>query len=279
MTGLSRRLRETFWRLAASGLVPRRWALGELPKVPRQALSIEPPDRPLEIEIVSHCWRYHHLLSYQLSSLVLYPPERCRVVMTVFHAPEDHETVETLEFFGRKGPGNVRWNWQPLSRPELFRRAIGRNRAALGTSSDWIWFSDCDVIFHRGALDTAAQLLRGRDDLLCFPREHGVTDLLESDHPLLQEGAETVGIVEIDPSDFEPEQRDKAVGGFQILRGDAARTLGYCNPVPFYQKPLTSWQKTYEDRTFRWILGTHGTPLEIPGLYRIRHLVKGRKTG
>ncbi|TVP57149.1 MAG: glycosyltransferase family 2 protein [Gemmatimonadales bacterium] len=275
----SRRIQETFWRLAASGLVPRRWALGDLPSLPRSAPALAPPDRPLKIEIVSHCWRYQHLLGYQLSSLVLYPPERCRVTMTVFHAAEDEGTVEALEFFGRQAAPNVTWNWAPLSRQELFRRAIGRNRAALETKADWVWFSDCDVIFHRGALDTAAELLRGRDDLLCFPREHGVTDLLEADHPLLQEGSDSVGLIEIDPESFTSETRQKAVGGFQILRGDAARDLGYCNPVPFYQKPVSSWQKTYEDRTFRWILGTHGTPLDIPGLYRIRHLVKGRKTG
>lgn len=279
MAELRRGLQETFWRIAASGLVPRRWALDRVPEPPATAPPIDPPDRPLEIEIVSHCWRYHHLLVYQLSSLVLHPPEECRVTMTVFHASEDEGTVETLDFFGRRSPPNVTWNWQALSRGELFRRAIGRNRAALTTSADWIWFSDCDVIFDRGALDAAARELRGRDDLLCFPREHGITDLLEDEHPLLRKGSNTMQVLEIDPAAFVPEVRDKAVGGFQILRGDVARIVGYCDPVPFYQRPVSSWQKTYEDRTFRWILGTHGTPIDIPGLYRIRHLVKGRKTG
>lgn len=279
MTPRLKWLRETFWRLAATGLVPRRLALQSPPEVPARARQIEPPDRPLRIEIVSHCWRYHHLLAHQLSSLVLHPPECCRVTMTVCHAPQDRDTVRTLDFFGDMALDHVCWNWTPMRREELFRRAIGRNRAARASQADWVWFSDCDVVFHRGALDSAAEALRGRDDLLCFPREHGVTELLEADHPLLHAGADEVGIVEIDPSDFEPEVREKAVGGFQILRGDVARALGYCGMIPFYQMPVERWQKTYEDRTFRWILGTHGTPLEIPGLYRIRHQVKGRKTG
>ena len=34
--------------------------------------------------------------------------------------------------------------------------------------------------------------------------------------------------------------------------------------------------KTYEDRAFRWLIGTHGTPLDIPNVCQIRHIVKGR---
>ena len=36
------------------------------------------------------------------------------------------------------------------------------------------------------------------------------------------------------------------------------------------------WMKTYEDRAFRWLIGTHGTPLDIPNVCQIRHIVKGR---
>ncbi len=279
MRPIGQKLQETFWRIAASGLVHRRWVLGRLPDLPAAPPPIDPPDRPLRIEIVSHCWRYHHLLAYHLSSLVLHPPRDCRVTMTVFYAPEDEATSRMLEFFSEQKVPGVEWNWQPLVRGELFRRAIGRNRAALATSADWIWFSDCDVIFHDRALDVAAGLLADHPDLLCFPREHGVSELLDSDDPMLQEAAGRAGIVRIDPDAFSPELREKAVGGFQILRGDAARTLGYCAAIPFYQRPVNRWQKTHEDRTFRWILATNGTPLDIPGLYRIRHRAKGRKIG
>jgi hypothetical protein len=282
-----RRLLESFYRLAASGLVPRRWVATEPPAEPARAdspadppaaASADPPapgDRPLKIEIVSHCWRYSRFLAYQLSSLALRPPTTVTVEMTVFYSPEDRDTAALLERFGALAVHNVRWRWRALETTRLFRRAIGRNMAALETDADWIWFSDCDVVFHDGALDAAASVLRGRTEGLVFPRVHRVSDLLEDDDARLRT-AEGDGLVDIDPGEFHVETRDKAVGGFQIVRGDLARAAGYCAAIPFYQEPVPDWQKTYEDRTFRWLLGTDGEPVEIPGLYRIRHAAKGR---
>lgn len=202
--------------------------------------------------------------------------------MTVFHSPDDGETVRLLKDFASLRPPGVAWNWQALESRRLFRRGIGRNLAALATDADWIWFADCDVIFHEGALDHAAAVLRGRDDLLVFPERHGVTDLLDPDDALFESAraGERSGppLLDIPLDRFRPEIRRKAVGAFQIVRGDVARAAGYCKTIAFYQEPLDRWQKTYEDRTFRWLLGTQGVPVDIPGLYRIRHLAKGRKT-
>ncbi len=274
---------ETFYRLACSGLVPRKPFAPDLPALERDEAESNPP-RPLRLEIVSHCWQYAHLLAYQLSSLILHPPLEVEVQMTVFHCPEDNATVNLLEHIGTRQVPRVTWNWQPMERNRLFRRCIGRNLAAKATSSDWLWFSDCDVIFYKGALDGAGDVLRGRDDFLLFPREHGITDMLESDDPLLRAGVPgsedtQPPLLDIEPESFHPEIRDRAVGGFQIVRGDVARAAGYCGNIDFYQQPLARWQKTYEDRTFRWLLGTQGTAVELPALYRIRHMIKGRKTG
>ena len=60
------------------------------------------------------------------------------------------------------------------------------------------------------------------------------------------------------------------------MHGDAARACGYCAQVPLYQRPATRWAKTYEDSAFRWLLGTDGVGLEVPGVHRIRHVHKGR---
>jgi hypothetical protein len=46
--------------------------------------------------------------------------------------------------------------------------------------------------------------------------------------------------------------------------------------IAYYQTPASRWMKTYEDRAFRWLIGTHGTPLDIPNVCQIRHIVKGR---
>ena len=274
---------ETFYRLAAGGSVPRRLFAPELPSHTREPGESDPP-RPLRLEIVSHCWNYARHLTYQLSSLVLHPPTEIQVCMTVFHSKEDLDTVQLLEQIGDREVRGITWNWQPLEKTKLFRRCIGRNLAARATEADWIWFADCDVVFHDGALDETEKVLRGRDDYMVFPESHGVTDLLKEDDPILkaseaQDRGEALPLLDIDTNRFEPEIRNRAVGAFQIVRGDVARAAGYCGSIDFYQQPVARWQKTYEDRTFRWLLVTQGTPVHIPGIYRIRHSSKGRKTG
>lgn len=265
------RMEEHFFRFAASGLIP---AQRYLPKLPAAA---DMPARTgrLAIEIVSHCWNYAHLLAYQLSSLVLHAPTKLNVRMTVFYCPEDEATVRLLRFFEGKEPPGVTWNWRPLERPQLLRRAIGRNRAALATTADWVWFTDCDVLFHRDCLDSLAQQLQGRSDLLLYPKTEYCTHMLAESDPMLQRGG-APGLREIDPSRFSPLSHDKATGPLQITHGDIARQTGYCNAIGVYQQPALRWRKTYEDRAFRWLLRTQGNPIDIPGLHRIKHVEKGR---
>ncbi len=270
-------MQETFFRLAATGLVPRTFFAPELPMTPPPP----PAGRPLELEIVSHCWRYSHLLIYQLSSLVLYPPEETSVTMTVFFSPEDPATVALLDFFGHRKVPRVRWNWQALEKTRLFRRALGRNLAARRTRADWIWFADCDLVFRAGAMDSAGRALASRDDRLVFPRRHLITELLDPEDPILVSGRGAPRLLDIgtDPecASYTPDVREKAVGALQIVRGDVARAGGYCGTIPFYQRPVPRWRRTHEDRVFRWLLGTHGTPVDIEGIFRIRHQRKGRK--
>ncbi len=265
-------IEEQFFRLAASGLVPRRLFRPKLPDSPPP-----PAGDLLDLEIVSHCWKYGRLLNYQLSSLVLHPPRNCRVTMTVFHCPEDSDTGHILDYFAGQRVTNVTWNWQPLEKERLFRRAIGRNQAALATRSDWIWFTDCDVTFQAGALDDLAAELCDHDAMLTFPQIHQVSEMLQPDDPIFTRAGQAPAILDLDLSRFEPERREKAVGGLQILRGDVARAVGYCANIGVYQRPATSFGNTWEDRTFRWLLGTHGEPLTTAGFYRIRHAPKGRK--
>lgn len=263
-------LRLGFWRAAASGWVPARWFNRALPPVPARAARTG----RLQIEIVSHCWRYAHLLAYQLSSLVLFPPRDVDVTMTVFHAPEDGQTAELLAFFGAIEVPHLRWNWQPLPPPRLFRRAIGRNQAALASRADWVWFTDCDLMFRAGCLDALGAALQGRRDALVHPRTERVTDLLTEDDPRLRRDAPA--LVDIDDTHFTPREPGRATGPLQITHGDVARALGYCAPIAYYQQPAAAWCKAHEDRAHRWLLESRGTPLDIPGVYRIRHIFKGR---
>ena len=272
---MTQNLQLAFYRLAAKGLVPAQWFEPDLP--PPQQRSAR--TGRLSLEIVSHCWQYAHLLAYQLSSLTLFPPRNIDVTMTVFHAREDQETVRLLDFFSSQQTPGVTWHWRALPRQELFRRGIGRNRAALETQADWVWFTDCDLMFREHCLDTLAELLQGRRDALVFPEEERCTDLLEENNPMLQAGETDMRVLDIDTSEFVTYPRTRATGPLQIAHGDVCRATGYCRHIGLFQTPAEHFAKCHEDRAFRWLLRSQGTPLPIPGVYRIRHVSKGRYTG
>jgi len=264
-----------FFRFAAGGWIPASWFEPDLP--PESARAAKTGH--LKLEVVSHCWNYSHFLVYQLSSLVLFPPKKLDVVMTVFYSPEDTRTAELLAFFESQMVPGVTWNWQPVSRQVLFRRGIGRNRAALATQADWVWFTDCDLMFRDNCVDTLAEVLQGRRDALLFPEQEHTTDLLAEDNPMLQAGTSGPQVLDIDTRSFTTRQITKATGPLQIAHGDVCRAVGYCRNIGLYQQPVESFAKCHEDRAFRWLLGSQGEPAQVPGVYRIRHVSKGRYSG
>lgn len=250
--------------------VPARWFLATIPSSDERSIYNE----KLTLEIVSHCWDYSHLLAYYLSSFVNYPPTKIEVTVTVFYSKEDKDTQATLNFFGKMNIQNISWNWQPLPKEQLFRRSIGRNKAALATKANWIWFVDCDLIFHKNCLDMLAKALQGHNDVLLFPAEESITPLLVKSNPLL--AIREPQVIDIDTTLFSKQAINRAVGAFQITHGDVARACGYCRNIRVYQTPANHWSKTYEDRTYRWLLRTQGESIDVPGIYRIRHVSKGR---
>jgi len=198
--------------------------------------------------------------------------------MTVFYADGDKNTADLLEYFGNTHCKNIQWNWRKLTREQLFRRGIGRNLAARETNCDWIWFTDCDLVFHDDCLKSLATLLQGRQDALLFPKIENTTTLLAEDDPMLVAGAKPQ-VLPIATDDFKSHSRDRATGPLQITHGDVARSCGYCECIDLYQTPSDIWCKAHEDRAFRWLLQTQGTAIDLPGVFRIRHLHKGRYTG
>ncbi len=263
---------EFFLRFAASGFLPGRWFNPKLPAV----ANLHRAELPLKLEIVSHCWKYAEFQLYQLSSLLNYPPSRCEVTHTVFYSEEDADTVRLLNFFRSKTVPNVSWNFIALPKEQLFRRAIGRNRAAKNTAADWVWFTDCDVVFHQGALDALAEQLAGRQDILVYPQSMRVTSLLAKDDPLIAQARAEPAVMDVDMSQFSIREFSRATGPIQIAHGDVARACGYCDGLAVYQKTMPRWSKCYEDRAFRWLLGTQGTPISVPNVLFIRHAEKGR---
>lgn len=266
------KLTEFFLRFAASGLLPARWFTQH---------NLTPSDltvasSPINLEIVSHCWNYSNFLVYQLNSLVQFPPSQLKVKMTVFYSEEDKSTCDLLKRYQALKVNNVDWNFVAIATSQLLRRAIGRNLAAKSTQADWIWFTDCDVLFYEDSLDQLALQLQTKKALLVYPKTLLATPLLSSSDPLINMSIESMNALEIDRSQFTPRHFSRATGPIQITHGDAARLYGYCDELSVYQKPRDYWAKTYEDRAFRWLLGTQGEPLKIPNIYWIRHQEKGR---
>lgn len=230
----------------------------------------------MKIEIVTHSYNYSRLLTYQLSSLALHPPQDVSLTFTVFYNEDDLPTRQVLDFFWDDPRGDVAvWNFRNLPTPELCRRAIGRNLAALNSHADWIWFTDCDYIFGPGALDSLPEALGKIEGPLAFPRQV----LGSISHELGDAAIQKVngpGLYSIDPTHFRPARHNRAIGGIQIVRGDVAREIGYCRGTR-WQRPARTWKRTHEDRAFRKILGTRGEPIDIPNVFRIRHSLRGRK--
>ena len=262
-----------FFRLIITRTLPVSWFRPALPKVEDRTTV----DGFFKLEIVSHCWGYSNMLTYQLSSFVNYPPTKCALTVTVFYAKEDIKSQAVLDFFSQKNVDNVTWNFQALSKGKLFRRGIGRNLAARNTNADWLWFTDCDIIFHENCLDSLAEQLQGKKESLYYPKQERTTEMLAQDDPMLRQDCEPQ-LVDIEADGFSLHSRDKAKGAFQIVHGDVARAIGYCEKLKIFQTEDDRWRKTYEDTAFKWLISSEGIPLDIDGVFQIRHVQKGRYT-
>jgi len=262
-----------FFRLVITRILPASWFRAPLP-APKDRKTV---DGFFKLEIVSHCWGYSNMLTYQLSSFVNFPPTKCALTVTVFYAKEDVKSQAVLDFFNQKTVENVTWNFQALSKGKLFRRGIGRNLAARSTDADWLWFTDCDIIFHENCLDSLADKLQGKQESLYYPQQERTTEMLAQDDPMLRQDSEPQ-LVDINADGFSLHSRDKAKGAFQIVHGDVARAIGYCEKLKMFQTEDDCWRKTYEDTAFKWLISSEGIPLDIDGVFQIRHVQKGRYT-
>lgn len=258
--------------LIGSG-VPARYLYGNLALPP---LTKTDEERPFSLEIVSHCWQYAHLLRYQLSSIVLHVPDDIDVTVSIYYCESDLATAATLDYFKAFKLSNVRWNWQSFPKESLFRRSIGRNHAALNTRADWIWFTDCDVIFHQDCLRSLAKHCRGRQSPLVYPLVEHRSRPLPAEHADLRFDVDHPALIDIEPENFVATEITRATGPLQIVHAEVARKLGYCRQSAIYQKPAQQWCKALEDRLFRSLLGTQGDGVPIQGVYRLQHQEKGR---
>ncbi len=227
-----------------------------------------------KIEVVTHCQSierpyYEALLTYQLSSFVLHPPTKCKLVVTVCCCPEDKATEKVLDFFFDK----VNLNVIRLTPGRLGRRAIGRNIAAKTTDADIVWFTDVDYIFYKWCLDSLASLELDKVAALFYPNKSNIH--AKAGMEAIQKVQGVPRIVDIQPHNFVARTHYKAIGGVQIVEGDFARRYGYCDKSVACQTPTPdgTFASCICDLHFRGICRMLGgqAGLDIKGIYRMWH--------
>ena len=248
----------------------------------------------MKVEIISHCWsgpngQYAKLLAWQLWSLLQWPPQRVYAWITVCTTSDDQSANTTVRNWisretdldpeGELGIPTidhfVPWLHNAArSRAMVLQRACLRNHLALKTEADVVWMADCDYLFGPGCLDALEQIA-GRTEKLFFPR----TTLVCRDHATGDELLSQVPQASsLKPQACVPKTEHLAIGGIQIVPGDVARQYGYC-PDSKWQEPAPEGTNTIigfgADRAYRRSLGTPGTPIDLPNLYRLRHSITG----
>lgn len=180
-------------------------------------------------------------------------------------------------FLDQQWPCGVTLRPWAIDAPRLMRRAIGRNMAARELDADWLLYADVDYVFGPNVFFDAPAALSAVKGPLAYV--HYITWPIEqADGDRLIERVTAPGFYHYIPGEFpsrtEPEP-GRAIGGNQWARGEVVRKTGYV-PWGRYQRPASTWQRTYEDAVFRRQLKTSGEPIELDGVYRIRHTLRGR---
>lgn len=251
------------------------------------------------IEFVTHCYsappvpHYHKLLAMQINSLFSMKVSdytvgkrlSIPVRLTICYTKEDILTSAVVDSAAGFAQERIQINPLPLSKPELFRRAIGRNKAALASEADVVWFTDCDHLFNYGAVRSAYEQgkeIKESDDrwmihpqMVQIHRNHRLGDkLLETAFDYLW------GQFKIPLEQFAPRRERKAIGGLQIVPGWLCRKEGYLDDTKWVE-PTDSphFLSCKGDVPFRRIQckGSYAKP--ISGCFRVRHSYAGRDQG
>jgi len=239
--------------------------------------------RPV-IELVTHCYAVRHpgyaaALRYQLSSLVFLHSRHCDIICTVCYTKSDRLTKAVVnQFMDKVDISGVSYQSISMKTEELGRRCIGRNKAALKSKADIVWFTDVDHVFLPPCMDALIQLEWPKDALLIYPKKI----MIHKDHDLgddyLSREPKHWLFAWIDIQDFIVKDYDRPVGGVQIVRGDTARKYGYLNTPDTlknkWHKPTNNPFSSFKDDvTFRKLMKEEGgvCGVEFDGVYRLRH--------
>ena len=234
------------------------------------------------IHIVTHAYamqlpQYAVFLRAQLSSLILYSQD-VDTRITVCFMPEDEAVVKVLDSLEPElGDRLIRLS---LNYGELTRRAIGRNKAALASTADLVWFADADYFFGPRCLWTLDYIWSHYPPVtrprLLFPDGVKIQATHQLGDEFWKKHQDADGLIKPDFSEFIWKPYFKAIGGAQIANGDDARLFGYLHEHPHWQVPCPIGDKpfcTLDDTKYRRAISSRGQieRISLPGLYRLRH--------
>lgn len=237
------------------------------------------------IELVTHCYcprgtdTYAEHLKWQWASLLHYCPRTCHVLLTICYTQQDTATalrVQAIEESAKRTAPHLSVQAMDLPPERLFRRAIGRNVAALWTNAQAIWFTDVDYLFGPGALDAVAAKVPRTAGLTIPAQVQIQVDHATGDRMIAAHRAEQ--FPSIDPTLFASRKQRLAIGGCQIVGGDLARRIGYLDGTRWVQPvdPMAGFRSCRCDKAWRQLNGLNSVRLSIPNVYRIRHSEDGR---
>ena len=238
----------------------------------------------VKFEIVSHCWNYYRMLTYQASSVFLNPPIHDEVILTVYCSLSDDKKTKLRldQMLGWDWPTNVTLNIEDIPKRKLFRRAIGRQMTAASTEADWVWFADVDMFIGKRFWDGFKLAVESHPESpLLFPNSVLVSSQDEGDEMVIKSlNAATPQLPSCEQ--FGELRYPRAIGGVQFVAGDALRQHGYVSSTSNYLREKDTFQSCRGDIAHRRHMvsrleGASWLRVEMPDLYRIRHSERGRQ--
>jgi hypothetical protein len=239
-----------------------------------------------KVAVITHCYavdfpHYAQHLKFQLAqSMVHHKPSRVAVKFIICCWPADRDT--NLILFNAMELNSEQVEVVPLGMGKrfLFRRAVGRNIAALEHCEDCdvVWFTDVDYSAGPGVLDQLPDLVTDDDRLYCPKKLWINPDHETGDRMVLDNWDERHPII---PGEkFVARNQRVIIGGCQMVTGNTARKFGYCEGNKMAE-PLTEsdlrkdgiFRRCRCDQTFRKVTPWAGPSIKIDvePIYRIRH--------
>lgn len=231
-----------------------------------------------DIEIVTHVYaeklpQYAVFLRAQLTSL-LRNSGHVNYRVSVCYSSTDFVVGCILNHFENYIPIRI----IDLDRGSLFRRSIGRNIAAKQTDADIVWFTDVDHVFGLGCLESLQEEWNRSDPrpVMVWPKELQITESHGAGDSWWKANRVRIGILEMGGMTFERKNVTRAIGGIQIVSGDAAREYGYLDGWKKFQTPVSPdipFPNFRDDVKYRKFIMSKGPSkfVDIKNLYRIRH--------